>query len=60
MKTLAGKIAQITRGYTEYGHPLDVNHALEPEYLKAAAETTREMRLERPVPKLCTLVTASP
>jgi L-alanine-DL-glutamate epimerase-like enolase superfamily enzyme len=60
MKRLAGRIEKITRGYTEYAHPLDVNHALEPEYLKAAAETTREMNLSRPVPKLCTLVTASP
>jgi hypothetical protein len=60
MKTLAGKIAKITQGFTEYAHPLDVNYALEPEYLKAAAETTREMKLSRPIPKLCTLVTASP
>ena len=49
-----------SRRYTEYAHPLDINHALEPEYLKAAVETTREMKLARPVPKLCTLVTASP
>ena len=60
MKTLAEKIAGITRGFTEYAHPLDVNFALEPEYLKAAAQTSREMRLPRPIPKLCTLVTASP
>jgi hypothetical protein len=56
MKELAGKIERITRGFTEYAHPLDVNHALEPEYLKAAAE----IKLAKPVPKLCTLVTASP
>ena len=60
MKTLAQKIAGITRAFTEYAHPLDVNFALEPEYLKAAAQTSREMRLPRPIPKLCTLVTASP
>jgi L-alanine-DL-glutamate epimerase-like enolase superfamily enzyme len=60
MKTLADKVARITRDFTEYAHPLDVNHALEPEYLKAAAETSREMQLTRPIPKLCTLVTASP
>jgi L-alanine-DL-glutamate epimerase-like enolase superfamily enzyme len=60
MKVLAAKIAKITRGYTDYAHPLDINHALQPEYLKAAAETTRELKLLRPVPKLCTLVTASP
>ena len=60
MKTLAAKIAAITRGFTEYAHPLDVNHALLPEYLKAAAETSREMQLAQPIPKLCTLVTGSP
>ena len=37
-----------------------MNHTLEPEYLKAAADVTREMKLPLPVPKLCTLVTASP
>jgi len=60
MKTLAGKIAELTRGFREYAHPLDVNHALLPEYLKAAAETSGAMQLAQPIPKLCTLVTASP
>jgi len=60
MKSLAAKIARLTKDYREYEHPLDANRALEPEYLKAADEVTREMKLRRPVPKLCTLVTASP
>jgi L-alanine-DL-glutamate epimerase-like enolase superfamily enzyme len=60
MRSLAEKIARITRGFTEYAHPLDVNFALEPAYLDAAVETAREMNLPRPIPKLCTLVTASP
>jgi L-alanine-DL-glutamate epimerase-like enolase superfamily enzyme len=60
MKTLAAKIAAVTRSFTEYAHPLDINHALLPEYLKAAAETSREMQLAQPIPKLCTLVTGSP
>jgi L-alanine-DL-glutamate epimerase-like enolase superfamily enzyme len=60
MKSLAQKIAAITRSFTEYAHPLDVNFALEPEYSKAAQETSREMQLANPIPKLCTLVTASP
>ncbi len=60
MKSLAAKVAHLTQSFTEYAHPLDINHALEPEYLKAAAETSREMQLARPIPKLCTLVTASP
>jgi L-alanine-DL-glutamate epimerase-like enolase superfamily enzyme len=60
MKTLAGKLAAITKTFREFAHPLDVNHTLEPEYLKAAAETSRQMRLAEPIPKLCTLVTVSP
>jgi L-alanine-DL-glutamate epimerase-like enolase superfamily enzyme len=60
MKSLAGKIARITQDFRGFAHPLDVNTAVEPEYLKAAAEVSREMNLARPIPKLCTLVTASP
>lgn len=60
MKSLAGKIERITAAYTEYAHPLDVNFHLEPEYLKAAADVSREMSLALPIPKLSTLVTASP
>lgn len=60
MKALAEKIAGITRAFTGYAHPLDVNHALEPEYVKAGVEVTRELKLPLPVPKLCVLVTASP
>jgi L-alanine-DL-glutamate epimerase-like enolase superfamily enzyme len=60
MKLLADRIGAITRGYSEYAHPLDINHTLEPEYLKAAADLTRELHLPIPIPKLCTIVTASP
>src|SRR5690606_17850238 len=38
MKRLAARIEKITRDFTDYAHPLDINHILEPEYLKAAAE----------------------
>jgi L-alanine-DL-glutamate epimerase-like enolase superfamily enzyme len=60
MKVLAERIAAITRAYGEPGHPIDINRALEPEYLKAAAEVSGELELAEPIPKLCTLVTASP
>jgi L-alanine-DL-glutamate epimerase-like enolase superfamily enzyme len=60
MKSLALKICGITRDFREYAHPLDVNYALQPEYLKAAAAVGAGMQLPRPIPKLCTLVTASP
>ena len=60
MKSLAGRIERIPAALTAFAHPLDVNYTLEPEYLKAAAEVSREMALPIPIPKLCTLVTASP
>jgi len=60
MKSLAGKIARLTQDFRGFAHPLDVNAALESDYLKAAADVSREMNLPRSIPKLCTLVTASP
>ena len=58
MKSLVERITELTSGYKEYGHPIDINVALEPEYLKAA-ETLKTPTLSSPIPKLCTLVTAS-
>ena len=46
MKNLADRIAEITRGFREYAHPLDVDHQLAPEYLKAAADVSRELKLD--------------
>jgi L-alanine-DL-glutamate epimerase-like enolase superfamily enzyme len=60
MKRLAERIRKITASYPDSGHPIDINFALEPEYLKAAIEVAQEMHLDQPIPKLCTLVTASP
>lgn len=60
MKALAVRIAALTQDFPEYGHPLDLNLALEPAYLKAAREVDSGLKLAEPVPKLCTLVTASP
>ena len=50
LKALAMKIEKITAGHREYGHPVDLNVALEPEYVRAAGD----------MPKLAVLVTASP
>jgi len=60
MKVLAARIARITGDYHETGHPIDINCALEPEYSRAAGEVSKELKLTEPIPKLCTLVTASP
>jgi L-alanine-DL-glutamate epimerase-like enolase superfamily enzyme len=50
MKTLALQIEKITAAQRDYGHPVDLNAALEPEYVRAAGD----------MPKLAVLVTASP
>jgi L-alanine-DL-glutamate epimerase-like enolase superfamily enzyme len=60
MKDLSDRIAAITRGYKESGHPVDISEAVEPLWLKAADEVTKKLSLDSPVPKLCTLVTGSP
>jgi len=60
MKALAGRVAAITAACREVGHPLDLAHVLEPEWLKAAADVSSRLALDEPVPKLATLVVASP
>lgn len=60
MKRLAERISKITASCKESGHPVDINVTLEPAYLEAAAEVSKELKLAEPIPKLCTLVTASP
>jgi L-alanine-DL-glutamate epimerase-like enolase superfamily enzyme len=59
MKDLAGRITTIVNDCTEVGHPLDFFHALEPEFLTAAAQVSASKQLAEPIPKLCTLVVAS-
>jgi L-alanine-DL-glutamate epimerase-like enolase superfamily enzyme len=60
MKALAAEIAKITGSYKEFDHPININWALNPLYLKAAGEISQHLHLSDPIPKLCTLVTASP
>lgn len=60
MRALAARIQRIAAACRETGHPLDLAHALEPEYLKAASQVAAEQKLAEPIPKLCTLVVASP
>jgi L-alanine-DL-glutamate epimerase-like enolase superfamily enzyme len=60
MKALTDRLAGITRDYREAGHPIDITHALEPAYVRAADEVSRELMLAEPIPVLCVLVCASP
>jgi hypothetical protein len=53
-------LEKITAAYTDYGHPVEINHHLEPAWLAAADEVSQQMKLAEPIPKLCTLTTASP
>src|SRR6185503_16253170 len=57
---LAERIDRVTADCRENGHPLDLSQILEPEYLRAASDVSRERALDQPIPKLCTLVVASP
>ena len=60
MKALTERIAKITAQHNDYGHPIDLTHALEPAYVQAAAEVERSLALADKIPFLCTLVVASP
>jgi L-alanine-DL-glutamate epimerase-like enolase superfamily enzyme len=59
MRALSESLTKVTGGFKDYGHPVDINVALEPEYLKAAAGISTERKLDAPIPKLATLVVAS-
>ncbi|MGE3807146.1 MAG: enolase C-terminal domain-like protein [Gemmataceae bacterium] len=59
MQALTEKLAALTAACTETGHPIDLNHTLEPEYLDGASQVTGTLALAEPIPKLCTLVVAS-
>ncbi len=60
MTALAGRVADLTRGHRDLGHPVDLGVALEPLYLRAAREVTGQLGLAEPIPHLATLVVASP
>jgi L-alanine-DL-glutamate epimerase-like enolase superfamily enzyme len=59
MKALAEQICRIAGNAKEVGHPIDLYRAVEPDYLRAAADVSQRLALTEPIPKLCTLVTAS-
>ncbi len=60
MKSLALRIATLVQDCTATAHPLEFWHLLEPEFLRAAAEESARLGLATPIPKLATLVVASP
>src|SRR5262249_19732979 len=59
MKALAERIGTITADCAETGHPIHLNHALEPAYRQAADDVSRDLKLAEPIPWLAALGTAS-
>ncbi|VTS05836.1 enolase C-terminal domain-like protein [Tuwongella immobilis] len=59
MKAVIDRIAFCTLEPHEFGHPIDLNHELEPRYLADADALSQSLELADPIPKLCTLVCAS-
>ncbi len=59
MRALADSLRGVTASCDATGHPIDLFRVLEPEYLRAAADVSRERALPVPIPKLCTLVVGS-
>jgi L-alanine-DL-glutamate epimerase-like enolase superfamily enzyme len=60
LKAVVERVLAITRDYREFGHPIDITHALEPAYHHAAGEESKRLKLPEPIPPLATLVAASP
>ena len=60
MRRLSERLVETTRKCNLCAHPVDLSEALEPEFLRIAADLSAEMQLATPIPKLCTVVTASP
>ncbi len=60
LETLAEKIAASLPDLGDRAHPIELAHRWESEWLDLAAQTTRELALAEPIPRLATLVCASP
>lgn len=60
MKILAEHIHNIVGSSNAFGHPVELMTDLEPDFLSATSDVTRELQMQEPIPKLCTLVVASP
>ena len=60
MKTLAQRIAAIMSEHKDFGHPIDLSLTMEPYYEDAAEEIQIAQKLPEKIPRLCTLVCASP
>jgi L-alanine-DL-glutamate epimerase-like enolase superfamily enzyme len=60
MRAVADRVAAAYRDAPPAAHPIDLTHALEPKFFRAADELTATLGLAEPIPVLATLVAASP
>ncbi len=60
MKELATAFWETVQECTEFGHPIDLGHALEPRFLAHLKPVGEELQLGEPIPILAGLVAASP
>ena len=60
MRRVAERVAGIYGACRDFGHPIDLTMRLEHDFFRAAADVTTELGLGEPIPRLATLVAASP
>ncbi len=60
MVGLSGKLVDLAAACQVCGHPLEITHALAPQYEILAQQTVQQMELAEPMPRLAQLVCASP
>jgi len=60
MVRMARRLVEVARECREFGHPVELTHALAPRYAEVAGAVVEEMGLEEPMPRLAQLVVASP
>ncbi|HEX4609069.1 MAG TPA: hypothetical protein VH092_12755, partial [Urbifossiella sp.] len=60
MKALVTAFRDTTAALTDYGHPIELGHELEPRFLAHLAPIGARLGLPEPIPALAGLVAASP
>jgi L-alanine-DL-glutamate epimerase-like enolase superfamily enzyme len=60
MKELTVAFWETVEEHTDFGHPIELGHDLEPRFLAHLAPITAELNLQDPIPVLAGLVAASP
>jgi L-alanine-DL-glutamate epimerase-like enolase superfamily enzyme len=60
MKRVVDIVCGIYRGFASHGHPIDITHTVEPDFLASADGLSKSLHLADPIPVLASLVCASP